>query len=51
MMPWATIWKTEPLIPCSVSVAMPSITMPMCETDEYATTYLRSFCDIAENAP
>ena len=34
MMPCANIWKTEPLSPTSVSVAAPSMTTPMCETDE-----------------
>src|SRR3972149_4493783 len=51
MMPWANIWKTEPLSPASVSVAAPSMTSPMCETDEYAMTYLRSVWAIAESAP
>ena len=51
MMPWANIWKTEPLSPASVRVAAPSMTSPMCETDEYAMTYLRSVCAIAESAP
>ena len=51
MMPCATIWKTAPFSPCSVSVAMPSMTMPMCDTDEYATTYFRSVCAIALSAP
>ena len=37
--------------PASVSVAAPSITRPMCETDEYAMTYLRSVCAMAESAP
>src|SRR5436309_875817 len=49
--PWANIWKTEPLRPASVSVAAPSITSPMCETDEYATTYFKSTWAIAERAP
>ena len=34
MIPWANIWKTEPSSPGSVSVAAPSMTNPMCETDE-----------------
>ena len=34
MMPCANIWKTEPFSPASVSVAAPSMTTPMCETDE-----------------
>ena len=29
MMPWANIWKTDPLRPASVSVAAPSMTTPM----------------------
>ena len=32
--PWANIWNTAPLRPASVSVAAPSMTSPMCETDE-----------------
>ena len=32
--PCANIWNTEPLRPASVSVAAPSITRPMCDTDE-----------------
>ncbi len=51
MTPWANIWKTEPLSPTSVSVAMPSITTPMWETEEYAMTYLRSVWAMAEKAP
>src|SRR2546427_411233 len=27
------------------------MTIPMCETEEYATTYFRSVCAIAESAP
>ena len=51
MTPWANIWNTEPLSPASVNVAAPSMTIPMCETDEYAITYLRSVCAIEESAP
>jgi hypothetical protein len=51
MMPWANIWKTDPFSPVAVSVAAPSITTPMCDTDEYAITYLRSVCAIALSAP
>ena len=29
MIPWANIWKTAPPSPASVSVAAPSITIPM----------------------
>jgi hypothetical protein len=49
--PWANIWNTEPFSPASVSVAAPSMTRPMWETDEYAMTYLRSPCAMAESAP
>jgi len=51
MTPWANIWKTEPFRPASVSVAAPSMTIPMWETDEYAMTYFRSVCAIADKAP
>ena len=51
MIPWANIWKTDPLSPASVSVAAPSITSPMWDTDEYAMTYFRSVWAIAEKAP
>ena len=34
MIPWANIWKTEPFSPASVSVAAPSMTIPMWETEE-----------------
>ena len=34
-----------------MSVAAPSMTIPMCETEEYAMTYFRSVCAIAESAP
>ena len=34
MIPCANIWNTEPFSPFSVSVAAPSMTTPMCETDE-----------------
>ena len=51
MMPCANIWKTDPFNPTTVSVAAPSMTTPMCETDEYAITYFRSVCAIALSAP
>ena len=34
MMPWLNIWNTAPLMPSTDSVASPSSTMPMCDTDE-----------------
>ena len=34
MMPCANIWKTAPFQPSTVSVAAPSMTMPMWLTDE-----------------
>ncbi len=33
---------TAPLMPAAVIEAMPSITKPMWDTDEYATSFLRS---------
>jgi hypothetical protein len=42
MTPWATIPKMAALIPTSVRVAMPSITNPMCPTEENATSRFRS---------
>ena len=51
MMPWANIWKTDPFNPFTLSVAAPSITTPMCDTDEYAMTYFRSVCESALSAP
>ncbi len=42
--PWATIPKTAAWIPIVVSVAIPSITNPMCPTEENAISRFRSFC-------
>jgi hypothetical protein len=49
--PWFTIWITAPLAPSGVRVKIPSITNPMCETDEYATRRFTSDCIIATIAP
>ena len=43
MMPWATMPKIAALMPTEVSVAMPSITNPMCPTEEKAISRFRSF--------
>ena len=42
MRPWATMPKIAALMPKSVSVAMPSITKPMCATDENAISRFMS---------
>ena len=42
MTPWATMPKTAALTPIWVSVAMPSITNPMCPTELKAIIRLRS---------
>ena len=34
MIPCETIWKTDPVRPGSFRVAIPSMTIPMCDTDE-----------------
>ena len=44
IMPCATMPKIAAWIPIVVSVAMPSITNPMCPTDENAISRFRSFC-------
>ena len=51
MMPWATMPKTAALNPKSVSVAMPSITKPMCATDENAISRFMSVCARHPRAP
>ena len=51
MIPWETIWKTDPFKPGSFSVAAPNITIPIWLTEEYATMYFRSICHMAERAP
>ncbi len=50
-MPCASIWKSAPCTPASVSVTMPSTTNPRCETDEYATSFFASSCTYAISAP
>ena len=42
MRPWATMPKIAALMPNVVSVAMPSITKPMCATDENAISRFMS---------
>ena len=32
--PWLIIWNTAPCMPCSLPEKMPSVTKPMCATDE-----------------
>ena len=49
--PWLNMTATAPLSPAAVPDAMPSITKPMCETDEYATSFLRSVWANATAAP
>jgi hypothetical protein len=50
-MPWFSIWYTAPVTAVVVKDAMPSITKPRCETDEYATSFLRSGCTSETRAP
>ena len=51
MRPCATIPKIAALMPNVVSVAMPSITKPMWETDENAISRFMSVCARQHNAP
>ena len=51
MRPCATMPKTAALMPKSVRVAMPSITKPMCATDENAMRRFMSRCARQHNAP
>ena len=51
MRPWATMPKIAALMPKSVSVAMPSITKPMCATDENAMSRFMSRCARQHSAP
>ena len=44
MTPWATMPKIAAWMPIVVSVAIPSITNPMCPTEENAISRFRSFC-------
>jgi hypothetical protein len=51
MRPWATIPMTAALRPNGVSVAMPSMTKPMCDTDENAMSRFMSVCARQQSAP
>ena len=51
MSPCATIPKTAALMPKSVSVAMPSITNPMCAIEENAIKRFISRCARQPSAP
>ena len=51
MRPWATMPKIAALMPNVVSVAMPSITKPMCATDENAISRFMSVCARQPSAP
>ena len=48
MRPWATMPKMAALMPKSVRVEMPSITNPMCATDENA---IRRFMSLWARQP
>ena len=49
--PWFTICSTAPDTPCGFNANRPSTMKPMCETDEYATSFLTSLCTHATSAP
>ena len=49
--PWLNMTATAPLRPSAFIDAMPSMTKPMCDTDEYATSFFRSVCANATAAP
>ena len=51
MRPCATMPKMAALMPKVVSVAMPSMTKPMCATDEKAMRRFMSVCARQHNAP
>ena len=41
----------ERTLPAGVIMAAPSVTNPMCETELYATSFLKSVCAMAQSAP
>ena len=49
--PWATMPKIAALNPNGVSVEMPSMTKPMCATDENAIRRFMSVCARQPSAP
>jgi hypothetical protein len=51
VIPCATIMNSAPFTAASVIIAAPSTTNPMCETEEYATSFLKSVWLIAHSAP
>ena len=51
MRPWATMPKMAALKPNGVSVAMPSITKPMWDTDENAISRFMSVWARQQSAP
>ncbi len=51
MSPWATMPKMAALKPKGVSVAMPSMTKPMCDTDEKAMSRFMSVWARQHSAP
>ena len=59
LMPWAIIWNIAPFTPQpqywlrdpADHAAKPSTTNPMWLTEEYASSFLKSVCPMATNAP
>ncbi len=49
--PWLIVAISAPCIDSTVMAKMPSMTKPRCETDEYATSFLKSGCTSATSAP
>ncbi|MNF18944.1 hypothetical protein D3C80_2233540 [compost metagenome] len=45
--PWAIICTRPPETPRSLKMKKPSVTKPMCATDEYATSFFMSFWTMA----
>ncbi len=51
MSPWATMPKIAALSPKLVSVAMPSMTNPICDTEENVISRFMSRCARQHSAP
>ena len=49
--PWLSCWTMLPVMPTGFRANMPSMTMAMWLTDEYATRRFQSFCASATSAP
>jgi hypothetical protein len=50
-MPWFSCWIMLPMMPTGLSANIPSMTIAMWLTLEYATSRFQSCCAIAQSAP